>query len=367
MKRLTSIDALRGFDMFFIVGGSGLLCALARVLFGEGAVGFCEQMEHVKWEGLHLMDVIFPLFVFIAGLTFPFSYARQRERGDSNRKIHLKILRRSLLLLLLGLLYNGFLKNDLHHPSGIRYFSVLGKIGIAWGIAAVIYAHSTVRGRFLACLGGLLGYAALLWVVAPDAPAGTSPWTLDGCFPGYLDRLFTPGHLYLQDKLEPSGPFVSLFGYPTALMGMLAGDLVRAEGRMATWKTAALALVGAGLVALGWALSPVCPVIKMLWTPTYMLVCGGIGYLAFAFFHWIIDVRGWSRWCFPFTLIGMNAILIYMLGRIVDFMAIGRFFVGGLAGLCGGEIENLILWTGAVAVRLVLLYGLYRLNVFFKV
>lgn len=367
MNRLKSIDALRGLDMFFIIGGAGFLCALARVLFGEGAAGFCAQMEHVEWEGLHFMDVIFPTFVFIAGLTFPFSFAKQCARGDSSRQIHLKIMRRSALLLLLGLLYNGFLRDDLRHPEAIRYFSVLGKIGIAWGVAAFVYVHSTVRGRFYACLGGLLGYSALLWIVAPDAPAGTDAWTLDGCLPGYLDRLFTPGHLYLQDKLEPSGPFVSFFGYPTALMGMLAGDLVRSERLEPVRKVWSLALAGAWLLALGLVLSPVCPVIKMLWTPSFMLVCGGIGCLAFTVVYWAVDVRGWVRWSFPFRLIGMNAILIYLLGRIVDFTAMGRFFVGGLAEACGGEVGNLILYAGALSLRMILLYGLYRLNVFFKV
>ena len=363
---MKSIDALRGFDMFFIIGGAGLLCAISGLFPGGEESWLVRQMTHVEWEGLHFMDVIFPVFVFIAGLTFPFSCARQRERGDSAARMHLRILRRSATLLLLGLLYNGFLKSDLHDFVHFRYFSVLGKIGIAWGVAALIYLHSTVRGRLCACVGGLLGYWALLWVVAPDAPPGTSPWTLEGCFPGYLDRMFTPGHLYLKDMLEPSGPFVSLFGYPTALMGMLAGDLVR-SGRLApVRKVAALALTGACLLTLGWALSPCCPVIKMLWTPSFMLVCGGIGYLAFALFHWLIDVRGWSAWSFPFRLIGLNAILIYMLGTIVNFVEIGDFFVGGAAAMCGA-FGLVVRYAAALAVRGFLLYGLYRLNVFFKV
>ena len=364
--RLKSIDALRGLDMLVIVGGGWILYELGVLLGGEHG-WLAQQMCHVEWEGLHVMDCVFPLFVFISGLTFPFSHARQRERGDSAAKVHLKIVRRAALLLLLGLLYNGFLKSDLTKLADFRYFSVLGKIGIAWGVAALVYVHSGLRTRIWTCIGVLTAYAVLLMtVVAPDAPAGTLPMTPEGCFPGYLDRLFTPGHLYLKDILEPSGPFVSFFGFPTALLGMLAGDLVRFENRTPSRKVGTLVLTGAGLLVLGCLLARYCPIVKMLWTPSFVLVTGGIGFLAFALFYWLIDVKGWCAWSFPLQVIGMNAIAIYFLSAVIDFAAISDFFIRGVAGLCG-NLCGLIRALGAVTVRWLFLYWLYRMNLFFKV
>lgn len=364
--RLKSIDALRGLDMFVIVGGSRVLYELGVLCGGEHG-WLAQQMRHVAWDGLHVLDCVFPLFVFIAGLTFPFSHARQRERGDSAAQVHVKILKRTALLLLLGVVYNGFLQSDFTKLGDFRYFSVLGKIGIAWGIAALVYVHSSLRTRIWTCVGTLTAYAVLLMtVVAPDAAPGTSPMTPEGCFPGYLDRLFTPGRLYLGNILEPSGPFVSFFGFPTAILGMLAGDLVRFENWAARRKVGALVLTGVWLLVLGCLLARHCPIVKMLWTPSFALVTGGIGFLSFAFFYWLIDVKGWSAWSFPLQVIGMNAIAIYFLGRFVDFAAIGDFFVRGVAGLCG-DLCGLIRALGAVAVRWLFLYWLYRINCFFKV
>lgn len=364
--RLKSIDALRGLDMLVIVGGSWVLYELGVLLGGEHG-WLAQQMCHVEWEGLHVLDCVFPLFVFISGLTFPFSYARQRERGDSVAKVHAKILKRAALLLFLGLLYNGFLKSDLTKLADFRYFSVLGKIGIAWGVAALVYVHSGVRTRIWTCIGVLTAYAVLLMtVVAPDAPAGTSPLTLEGCFPGYLDRLFTPGHLYLKDMLEPSGPFVSFFGFPTALLGMLAGDLVRIESWTPRRRVGALALTGLWLLALGLMLARFCPIVKMLWTPSFALVTGGIGFLLFALLHGLIDVKGWDGWSFPLRVVGMNAITVYFLSAVIDFTVISDFFLRGIAGLCGA-CGNLIRGVGSLAVRWLFLYWLYRMNLFLKI
>ena len=367
MKRLQSIDALRGLDMLVITGASWILWEMGRLWFGGEQGWLARQMCHVEWEGLHFMDCIFPVFVFISGLTFPFSYARQKERGDSAAQVHLKILKRSALLLLLGLLYNGFLKSDFAKLGDFRYFSVLGKIGIAWGFAALVYVHGSVRTRIWTCVGTLTAYAVLLMtVVAPDAAPGTSPLTLEGCFPGYLDRLFTPGRLYLKNLLEPSGPFVSFFGFPTALMGMLVGDLVRIESWTPRRKAGALALAGAWMLVLGWLLARFCPSVMMLWTPSFALVTSGCGTLAFALFYWLIDVKGWSAWSFPLRVIGMNAIAIYFLSAVIDFTAVGDFFLRGLADLCGAY-RDLVRGVGSLAARWLFLYWLYRMNLFFKV
>ena len=128
-KRLASLDALRGFDMMFIMGVAGLVVAICRLFPGGAECWLARQMVHVDWNGLQHHDTIFPLFIFLAGVSWPFSLAKQRDAGKSNGKIVWKIIRRCLILIALGLVYNGFFKLDF---ANLRCASVLARIGIAW-------------------------------------------------------------------------------------------------------------------------------------------------------------------------------------------------------------------------------------------
>lgn len=332
VKRLDSLDALRGFDMVWIIGLEWTVRGFCRLFPGGTDWWFERQFHHVQWDGLAFFDTIFPLFVFIAGVSFPFSYAKQLERGLTPLKVHLNIFRRAAMLILFGMVYNGFLAFKF---DGFRYASVLGKIGIAWMVAALVYVHFGFRSRLVALLAFLGGYWAMLHCVAPDAPAGAGPFTVDGCFPGYLDRLgFTPGHLYCGNKLEPSGTVVSALGSSvSAMMGMFAGDILRSprEGFTPQRKAAALAVVGGAVGAAGGLVALDCPVVKNLWTPSFSLVVGGYSFLMLALFYWIIDVKGWRRGWIFLEVVGLNSITIYMLKRIVDYKAISRFLFGGVA------------------------------------
>ena len=338
MKRLQSLDALRGFDMIWILGLENAIRGLCRIVPGWKGCWLDLQVRHCAWEGLTFYDTIFPLFIFIAGVSFPFSYAKQRERGDSGLSIHLKLFRRVALLILFGMVYNGLLSFKFEE---FRYASVLGKIGLAWFVAALLYVHAGLRTRFVALAVWIAGYWALLHVVAPDAPAGASSFSMEGCFPGYLDRLgFTPGFLYgcrkladgtLVQYMDGSGVPVSVLGSAsTAMLGMFAGDLLR-SARDGIRTCAYLAGIGAGLVILGLVVSLDCPVVKNLWTPSFALLTGGYSFLMLALFYWLIDVKGCDRWCFFLKVVGLNSIAIYMLRHIVDYRGISRFFLGGVA------------------------------------
>lgn len=340
MKRLASLDALRGFDMIWILGLEWTVRGLCKLIGWQGC-WLDLQVRHVAWDGLAFFDTIFPLFVFIAGVSFPFSYARQVEKGLSPLQIHLKIFKRAAMLILFGMVYNGVLAFKF---EGFRYASVLGKIGVAWMIAALWYVHFGVKARLGILVATLAGYWAMLHCVAPDAPAGAGSFTLAGCYPGYLDRLgFTPGDLYCKLKvdgvlkpwLEPSGLVVSSIGSSaSAIMGMLAGDLLRSArtGLTPAKKAGWLALIGVGTLAAGLLVMLDCPIIKNLWTPSFSLVVGGYSFLMLALFYWIIDVKGHDRWCFFLKVVGLNSITIYMLKRIVDYRGISRFLFGGVAG-----------------------------------
>ena len=351
-----SLDALRGFDMFFIMGLSSVVAALCALWPGEVTDAVARSMGHVSWDGLRHHDTIFPLFLFLAGVSFPFSYAKQREKGRSTMEIHLKIIRRAAILILLGLIYNGLFKLDF---ANLRCASVLARIGIAWMFAAILYVNCGLRTRIGVSIFILAGYALLSkYVGAPDV-AGADPLSREGCFVGYFDRCFLPGQLYFDGRFDPEGLLSALPAVVTAMLGMFTGELIRlpeermSGNRKTLWMLggavalAAVAVVGNGFV----------PVNKMLWSSTFVCAVGSYSLAMMALFYYVIDVRGFNgRWTLLFRVVGMNSITIYMAQRIVNFGGISNFFVGGLAGLCPENIAAGITPGGFVGVCLVFLW-----------
>jgi predicted acyltransferase len=141
--RLLSLDALRGFDMFFIMGGSQLMMALCAA-FGASGGAFARQFRHSAWTGFTFQDLIFPLFLFIAGVSFPFSTAKRLSQGATRARLVVHVLRRGLTLILLGLVYYGLLKFDFER---LRFFGVLQLIGFAWMVAAFAYVFLGCKAR----------------------------------------------------------------------------------------------------------------------------------------------------------------------------------------------------------------------------
>ena len=368
-RRVLSIDAFRGFDMLWIMGFSGVVygfsvvfpCALTATLY--------EQMKHVQWDGLHLMDCVYPTFLYIAGMSFPFSYAKQTARGDSPAAIHLRLVRRMLTLVFFGMVYNGFFKLDF---TDFRYASVLGRIGVSWFFAALLFMHCPRKVRAALAAALLVGYWLLIgYVPAPDMPAGTDPLSLEGNFAGYVDRLFMPGRLWETAAdgtplMEPSGILENVPSVVTALFGMFCGEFLMKSGMSAARNALVLVGAAAALLAAGLLLSLDCPLNKKLWSSSFTLVNGGISTGVFAVFYWLIDVRGHEKWSFVFRVIGANSITIYMAMAVISFFPISNFFLCGLAARCGVWHE-VIDPLGAVAAAWLFLYGLYRNKVFLKV
>ena len=380
-SRLMSLDAFRGFDMFWIMGGEALACAVAALL---GYPGFEKHFGHVRWEGLQFMDTVFPTFLFMAGVSFPFSAAKSLERGLSRGQIALRALRRGVTLMLLGIVYWGFLQRlDF---ATFRIPSVLGYIGFGWMVAAWIYLYvKNVKVRIGIAVGILTAVTLFFgFVPAPDAATiavpdwswtqGRGPFSPAGNFGCWLDRTILGPHALVHvcaDKhaLFDNEGFAGLIPtIVTAMLGMFAGEIVRAGGKAATGRKA-LGLLGAGAVccASGLALSTFYPIVKNLWSPSFVLVVGGYSFAMFALFYWLIDVRGWSKWSFFFRVIGMNSITIYMVQRFVGFGTASRFFIGGAAGLLPELWGQVVLKLGYIAVCWLLLWFLYRKNVFLKV
>lgn len=366
-QRLMSLDALRGFDMLFIMGFSQLVASLCALLPGEVTDNIARQMGHVAWDGLAHHDTIFPLFLFLAGVSFPFSLSNQRKGGATTWDIHKKILRRMLMLILFGLIYNGLFQLNF---TELRCASVLARIGIAWAVAAVLFVHFGLRTRIIIAAIILIGYGWLnVCVAAPDVPDG-DPLSMEGCIVGYIDRLLLPGRLlYNNGCFDPEGLLSTVPAVVTAMLGMFTGELIRipnekiSENRKVCWMLVAAVVLA--FVALAFA--GVLPINKQLWSSTFVCAVGAYSLAMMAVFYYVIDVRGWRKWTFPLRIIGMNSITIYMVQRIVNFGGVSGFFFGGIAGLCTEQWAAVVNAVGLVTVGWLFLYFLYRQKIFLKV
>lgn len=361
--RLISLDTLRGFDMFFIMGGDLLLISLAALLPCGITEFFAGQMHHVAWDGFAIKDMVFPLFLFIAGISFPFSAAKSRSMGLSQGRIYMKIVRRAILLVLLGMVYNGLLALDFEN---MRYASVLARIGLAWAISAVLYLNFGIKTRAVIAAGILIGYWLLLWLVPVPDGAGAAPFSFEGNLVGYVDRLLLPGKM-ASGTFDPEGLLSTLPAVVTAMLGMMTGELVLCDKHSGAKKAAMIAIAGVALVIIGKVWDLQFPINKKLWTSSYVCFVGGLSALLFALFYYIIDVRGIKGGTLFFKVIGMNSITIYMFQRMVKVSYTTDFLSKGLAGLLPEAASGLVYAIFYIAVCWCFLYFLYKKNVFLKV
>lgn len=437
-RRLMSLDALRGINMLCIIGLASLVtCICSMTLEDFRVIGdrafewasafrhawpgpapetIAKHMTHVEWNGLLHHDTIFPLFLFLAGVSFPFSLYKQRANGRKTWRILLKILWRGFALVLLGIIYSNKVVFDFEH---MRFMGVLQHIGLAWMFAALIFWPLADKTKTLLAVVSfiLVSYWALVALVpapdvapreafaaqafvqrgremfkpqapymtaeqialvengaevslpkhnpilednplpdfaAPDYPEiGTVAHNLlpEGCVVNYIDRLLVPGKLYRQplkwnDKelkrseikdydpalfrnlRDPEGLASTWPAIATALLGMIFGAVLRREDSVSSKlrKVAILLLGGAVLLAIGYAWNIVFPVNKNLWNSTFVCLVGGYSAIVLALFYLVIDVFR-LRWLgFPFAVIGMNSITIFVARRVIDFSNMRDFF-----------------------------------------
>ncbi|QJE95334.1 acyltransferase family protein [Luteolibacter luteus] len=361
--RLRSLDALRGFDMLWIVGLAELVHALAKVLGYGWLFSLSFQLEHPPWEGLRAYDLIFPLFMFASGMSVPYALSPKLERGETRSKLLLGVWRRALLLVLLGIIYNGGLQLDFGKQ---RFASVLGQIGLAYGIAASIFLFTRTWKARAICCGLILAGIAALQLLFPVPGHGAGVLTPDGIVNAWLDRMLLPGRLH-GVVFDPEGILCAISASALTLGGVIAGDFVKSWAEPSHTAASRLLLAGAAMLLGGW----LCwkagyPPIKSAWTTTFNLLAGGICTWIFVVFYLLVDFRPQSNWSFPLQVVGMNPLTIYMAEKVIPFPDISEFFFGGIARLSGiwGEV---VIILGIILIEWILLWFLWKKRVFLRV
>ncbi len=406
--RFVSVDALRGFDMFWIVGAAYLVSALERWTGAGFLTGIKAQLHHVDWEGFAFYDLIFPLFVFITGVSAAFSLKRIVER-EGRTAAAKRIIRRTLLLFFLGLIYSGGVAGNAYVPpdggdpttrqliahflDNTRLLGVLNRIALAYGVSGFLYLLLPIP-LLLPVFGGLLlGYwgimanlpirdislsrEALATLAQETGETNTATLYLSATNlvtgrygPGYnvanhFDYRFLPGRKH-DGNYDPEGILSTMPAVATCLLGMLAGAFLLSPDTAPTAKTIVLVVLGILLVATGfvWGLS--FPVVKKIWTSSFVCVAGGYSLILLGVFHQIVDVWAFETWCRPFVWIGSNALVLYLGASILNYRRVAERLVGGpIAGHLGRTGEVLV---AGVALFVLFWFAryLYRRQLFLR-
>jgi predicted acyltransferase len=394
--RVRSVDALRGFDMFWILGAAALGRAFGKM--GDNAVTrtLSSQLEHSQWVGVRFYDLIFPLFLFLIGVSIVFSLDKAIAH-DRPAAVIGRIFRRSILLFLFGVFYSGGLS---HRWPDIALGGVLQRIAACYLFAALIYYAFAARLKAIAGIAALLlvGYWALLTFVpfpdlqlkrpvvdelaarigsnSPADLAAATPTRVHGTYEegrnltNYFDFRFLPGKklqlYYINEGLLSTLPSIAI-----CLFGIFAGRWLKdpeVDGRRKV-----LWLFAAGALAIGlgclWGLQ--FPLIKRIWTSSFILVSGGYSAMMLGLFYWIVDVRKWDRWCEPFVWIGMNPITLYLIFNVFSFTQVAERLVGGdiktWLNLWMQGLGDLMIVVTALGVVFLLAWFLHRHRIFLRV
>ena len=371
-KRILSIDALRGFDMMWIAGVDQFLIKAGAALNNDFGAAMAAQMQHVDWAGLHIIDLVFPTFVFLAGASWPFSLASQRAKGFTDRQIFWRIVKRFLILFALGLLYDNIFKFDF---AKCLYNSVLGRVGFGWAVAAATLLFCKRLRTVVWISVGIFAVYWLAGLLIPLVvnPPGVNPWAPREVAVGRIvDNWLLDGLSWLfgsdMHHVRRQNPFSAFGCISSAFLGMYCGLMLKVKEWSPARKSGMLALFALALGAGGGiALLTGCPCVKPSWNPTYILVSGSIATGLLALFHWLIDVKERVAWSFAFRVIGMNSITIYMFFRLFDLKYTSRRFLLGVSNMVPEPWSEPVIALGAVLVGWFAMYWLYRKKIFIRV
>ncbi len=361
-ERILSVDVLRGFDMFWIVGGAAFFRALSSMFGGPIETFFHGQLEHVVWEGFVFYDLIFPLFVFIIGMSVVFSLQGLIAR-DGKVAAYRRLLRRTAILFVVGLLYYGGMNEGFEN---IRLGGVLQRLALAYLFTGMLFIHFQLRGLLVAFATLLLGYWALLsFVPVPGvghvSVAPGENWT------NWFDAHYLP----LRKRFGTYEAQGILSTFPTignGLLGVFASLILLNKAfddrKKLTWFIGG----GAAMVVAGYLWGIQFPIIKNIWTSSYVLISGGFSFVLLGAFYLILDVWKIRWWAPPFVWIGVNPIFIYLAVNVISFEDLANRFVGGeIATMFGPNVGALLLASTSLALSLLLVRFLYVKKIYITI
>ena len=373
-KRLESLDALRGFDLFLLAGLEAVMHALDGAIDAPWFDRLMWCFTHVDWEGFSSWDLVMPLFMFMSGITIPFALARYK-REQSRGGVYRRIIKRVVLLWIFGMICQGNLLG-LNPDRIYLYSNTLQAIAMGYLISSVLYLNTSVKTQIIVAMTLLLAFwGCMEWIQVGDYGSGC--YTPDANLAEWVDRIVL-GRFRDGASVNDTGEvaFAPWYAYTwilssmtfgvTTLTGMFAGHILKSSSTPPLRKFYCLFGIGIALIALGWLWSLQMPVIKKLWTSSMVLVSSGYCFVLMALFYWIIDYKGRNRHIGWLKVYGMNSIVAYMLATCVNFSSVSRSLFYGLQQYVGDFYPALIALSNAVIVYLIL-WLMYRQKVFLKI
>ncbi len=372
-QRLESLDVLRGFDLFMLVGLETAIHQLASAVDTPSFHSFIWCFTHVDWEGFSPWDLVMPLFMFMSGITIPFALSRYKHTNNQT-SVYRRILKRVILLWIFGMMCQGNLLGL--DPNRIYFYSnTLQAIAMGYLIASLLYLHTRIRTQIIVAAGLLLGFwGAMEWITVQGYGGGN--YTPDGNLAEWIDRevlgrfrdgaSMMNGEVVFADWYRYTWILSSLNFGVTVLTGTFAGYILKDKEWMPKRKLTYLLAIGAAMVAIGWIWGIWHPVIKKLWTSSMTLVSSGYCFLLMALFYYLIDYKGWKKYSGWLKVYGMNSIVAYMLTMCVNFSCIGHSLLHGLQPYMG-EYYSVVLTLSNVGIIYFILWELYKRKLFLRV
>jgi len=366
--RLASLDILRGFDLFMLVFFQPVFVAFARHWADVPVFSFLlKQFEHVQWEGFSAWDLVMPLFLFMVGAAMPFSFEKYRTNPDRTA-IYKKITKRFVILFILGAVVQGKLLS--FDPLQIRiYTNTLQAIAVGYLISAMFLLHLSRKWQIIATSLLLVGYWAFLTFLGNFTPDGNFAEAVDKAVLGRV----RDGVSYAEDGSWSFSPnyrytwvLTSMVFAVTTMLGVFAGQIMK-NGKDKLKNSKLLFVIGVALLVSAWLLSFQTPIIKKIWSASMTLWSGGLCFLLMALFYYIIDYKGWSNGLNWLKIYGMNSIVAYTLGMVINFRCAAHSVLWGLEKYTGDYYYAAILTFANFLILFFILRLMYKLRVFVKI